>query len=187
MGNNNWFLTSHTLDSVHNLLVIDADKQILSATILGCASRVILQSLPMVFICSKDNAAPVVRYAECSGYDIRYADPDSAVSELLEPGDRAIPVATILSTEEDGISPFQTGMVLGKILEYVCAATSHPNLAILIDGLPSLGKVPRIENALTISRKINVQFCMTAEHLNEIAATYPATYIKIIENCKVFK
>lgn len=83
------------------------------------------------------------------------------------------------------MSPAQVGTVLGQILEYACAATNHPNLAVLIDDLPALGQVSYIENALAMSRKVNIRFCMTAEHMSEIAAAYPATHIKIIENCKV--
>lgn len=169
-----------------NLLITNISSHILSATILGCSSIVILQSIPMVLVCTKDGITPAVKYAEYSGYDIRYADPDSDASELLEPGDRNGPVATILEAGESGMTPSQAGIVLGRILEYVCGATNHPNLAILIDDLPSLGQVPHIENALAMSGKINVHFCMTAEHMSEVAAAYPATYIKIIENCKVF-
>lgn len=181
-----WFLSHNGNDQNINLLIADASKRILSATMLGCASRVILQSIPIVLVCSKDSNTPAVKYAEYSGYDIRYADPDSNASELLEPGDRSGPVATILETGENNMSPAQAGIVLGRILEYICGAANHPNLAILIDDLPSLGQVPHIENALAMSGKINVRFCMTAEHMSEVAAAYPATHIKIIENCKVF-
>lgn len=70
--------------------------------------------------------------------------------------------------------------------EWCILRVIHPNLAIFIDDLPALGQVPHIENALAMSSKINVRFCMTAEHMSEVAAAYPATHIKIIENCKVF-
>jgi hypothetical protein len=181
-----WFLNFNGHGQNMNLLITDASKHILAATMLGCASSVILQSIPMVLVCAKDSNTPAVKYAEFSGYDIRYADPDSGASELLEPGAGKGPVATILETWEGGMSPAQAGIVLGRILEYICGATNHPNLAILIDDLPALGQVPHIENALAMSRKLNISFCMTAEHMSEVAAVYPATHIKIIENCKVF-
>ena len=181
-----WFLMQGKALAEQNLLITDASERILTATMLGCASRVILKSIPMVLVCTKDSNTPAVKYAEFSGYDIRYADQDSGANELLEPGDGNGPVATILETGEGSMTHTQAGIVLGRILEYVCGATNHPDLAILIDGLPSLGQVPRIENALAMSGKINVRFCMTAEHMSEVAAAYPATHIKIIENCKVF-
>ena len=181
-----WFLVPCDASKNWNLLITDASKRILTATTLGCASRVILQTIPMVLVCAKGSNTPAVKYAEYSGYDIHYADPDSTASELLEPGDRNGPVATILEAGEGGMTPAQAGLVLGRILEYVCDAANHPNLAILIDDMPSLGQVPHIENALAMSSKINVRFCMTAEHMSEVAAAYPATHIKIIENCKVF-
>lgn len=181
-----WFLVPCDASINENLLITDASKRILTATMLGCASRVILQSIPMVLVCTKESNIPAVKYAEFSGYDIRYADQDSGANELLEPGDGNGPVATILETGEGSMTHTQAGIVLGRILEYVCGATNHPNLAILIDDLPALGQVPHIENALALSREINVRFCMTAEHMSEVAAAYPATHIKIIENCKVF-
>ena len=181
-----WFLAQGAVSTTQNLLVTDASKRILTATLLGCTSRVIMKSIPMVLVCAKDNNTPAVKFAEYSGYDIRYADPDSGASELLEPGDGNGPVATILEAGEGGMTPAQAGIVLGRILKYVSGATNYPNLAILIDDLPSLGQVPHIENALAMSGKINVRFCMTAEHMSEVAAAYPATHIKIIENCKVF-
>ncbi len=180
-----WFLTQGDTPTTQNYLVTDASKQILTATLLGCTSRVILQSIPMVLLCSKDSYTPVVKYAEYSGYDIRYAEPNSTAGELLEPGDAQGPVATVVEIGGD-LSLTQAGIILGRILEYVCYAINHPGLAILIDDLPSLGQVPHIENALAMSSKINVRFCMTAEHMSEVAAAYPATHIKIIENCKVF-
>lgn len=181
-----WFLMQGKALAEQNLLITDASERILTATMLGCASRVILKSIPMVLVCTKDSNTPAVKYAEFSGYDIRYADQDSGANELLEPGDGNGPAATILETGEGSMTHTQAGIVLGRILEYVCGATNHPNLAILIDDLPSLGQVPHIENALAMSGKINVRFCMTAEHMSEVAAAYPATHIKIIENCKVF-
>ena len=181
-----WFLMQGKALAEQNLLITDASERIPTATMLGCASRVILKSIPMVLVCGKDSNTPAVKYAEYSGYDIRYADLDSGASELLEPGDGKCPVATILEAGEGGMTHAQSGIVLGRILEYVCGANNHPNLAILIDDLPALGQVPHIENALAMSSKINVRFCMTAEHMSEVAAAYPATHIKIIENCKVF-
>lgn len=183
--NISWFLSQDDTASFQNLLITYTNKHILTAAMLGCASRVILQAIPMVLVCGKNRAIPAVQYAEHSGYDIRYADSDSSASELLEPGDGKGPVAAILETGEDGMSPTQAGAVLGRILEYVCAATNHPNLAILIDDLSSLGQVPHIENTLAMSRKINIRFCMTTEKMSEVAAVYPATYIKIVENCTV--
>lgn len=186
ISNTQWFLNSNGYDANINLLITDASKRILTATMLGCASRVILHSIPMVLVCAKDSNTPAVKYAEYSGYDIRYADPNSSASELLEPGGEKAPVAAILEAGEGDMSSAQTGIVLGRILEYVCGATNHPHLAILVDDLPALGQVPHIENALAMSRKLNISFCMTAEHMSEVAAAYPATHIKIIENCKVF-
>ena len=181
-----WFFATETTSKDYNVLISDTNNHILTATILGCASCVIQQAVPMVLVCAKNSNTPAVKYAEYSGYDIRYADPDSTASELLEPCDRNGPVATILEAGENNMPPAQAGIVLGRILEYVCGAANHPNLAILIDDLPSLVRVPHIENALAMSRKINVRFCMTAERMSEVAAAYPATHIKIIENCKVF-
>ena len=181
-----WFLMQGKALAEQNLLITDASERILTATMLGCASRVILKSIPMVLVCTKDSNTPAVKYAEYSGYDIRYADPDSGASELLEPGDGKVPVATILEAGEDGMTHTRAGIVLGRILEYVCGGNNHPNLAIFIVDLPALGQVPHIEDALAMSSKINVRFCMTAEHMSEVAAAYPATHIKIIENCKVF-
>lgn len=179
-----WFLSYNGHGQNINLLITDASKRILTAAILGCTSRVILHSIPLVLVCTKKSNTPAVKYAEYSGYDIRYAEPNSTAGELLEPGGAQGPVATVV--EIDGnLSLTQAGIILGRILEYACYAINHPGLAILIDDLPSLGQVPHIENALAMSSKINVRFCMTAEHMSEVAAAYPATHIKIIENCKV--
>ena len=143
-----WFLCANGHDTNINLFITDASKRILTATTLGCASRVIttpphgfslLQSIPMGCVGGEDSNTPAVRYAEFSGYDIRYADLDSGASELLEPGDGKGPVATILEAGKGGMTPSQAGIVLGRILEYVCGANNHPNLAILIDDLPSSG------------------------------------------------
>ena len=180
-----WFFMSEATSKSTNLLIANTSKPILTASLLGCASRVILQSNSMVLVCSKDSSTPAVKYAEYSGYDIRYAEPNSTAGELLEPGYAPGPVATVVEIGGD-LSPAQAGIILGRILEYVCYAINHPGLAILIDDLPSLGQVLHIENALAMSSKINVRFCMTAEHMSEVAAAYPATHIKIIENCKVF-
>lgn len=181
-----WFLYPNGYDSNINLLITDASKRILAATILGCTSRVILQSIPMVLACDKGSTIPAIQYAEARGYNIHRAEPNSSAGELLEPGDAQGPAATIVETGDGGLPLTRAGIILGRILEYVCYATNHPYLAILIDDLPSLGQVPHIENVLAMSSKINVRFCMTAEHMSEVAAAYPATHIKIIENCKVF-
>lgn len=121
-----WFLMQGKALAEQNLLITDASERILTATMLGCASRVILKSIPMVLVCTKDSNTPAVKYAEYSGYDIRYADPDSGASELLEPGDGKVPVATILEAGEDGMTHTRAGIVLGRILEYVCGANNHP-------------------------------------------------------------
>ena len=166
-----WFLYPNGYDSNINLLITDASKRILAATIL---------------VCDKGSTIPAIQYAEARGYNIHRAEPNSSAGELLEPGDAQGPAATIVETGDGGLPLTRAGIILGRILEYVCYATNHPYLAILIDDLPSLGQVPHIENVLAMSSKINVRFCMTAEHMSEVAAAYPATHIKIIENCKVF-
>lgn len=181
-----WLWVQAGKPSIQNILITDVSKTVMIAALLGCASRVILQSIPMVLVCDKGSTTPAIQYAEAKGYNIHHAEPNSTAGELLEPGDAQSPVATTVETGDGGLTLTQAGIILGRILEYVCYAINHPSLAILVDDLPSLGQVPHIENAMAMSRNINIRFCMTAEHMNDVAATYPATHIKIIENCKMF-
>lgn len=41
-----WFLAQGAVSTTQNLLVTDASKRILTATLLGCTSRVIMKSIP---------------------------------------------------------------------------------------------------------------------------------------------
>lgn len=179
-----WFLSEDD-GQCKSLLLLSEHRQALSAAVCGCAARAVMTRVPILLAGSYSTIAPAVKFAEATSYCMRFCAADTPADVLLAPGDSEHPVAAVLAVGPGGFQIADAADILGNVMTYLThIQNTQQRLAIVIEDLPVYRAIRNIEAVLELSRQGNIRFLLGAQNTSEIAVAYPATAVKVIENCQ---
>lgn len=176
-----WFLPTND-GRIANILLLGKHAD-LSVVVCGYAMQAITHHVPVFLVGNHQTLGPVIDFAKASGYTIEYCSAGMPASSMFQEGDGDQPTAWVLTVGPGGFAPEDAADILNEVMAFLKDNRDARNLAIVLEDLPVFGAIQDFEAVMERSRNGHLQILISAQNTSEISVTYPATSIKIYENC----